>query len=90
MAWMCTGGIACLCSRYLGLGIDEDSDFNFELSKDPKENVKQYYKDVETQMEARKWAMDYNKSGAPKQANITFTAASFLILLLRSNSFLQW
>ena len=45
----------------------KDRFFVLKLSKDPNEPTRQYYKDVETQMESRKWAMEYNKLGVPKQ-----------------------
>jgi hypothetical protein len=46
-----------------------DRYFVLKLSKDPQELTRQYYKDVETQMEARKWAMEYNKKGVPKEVS---------------------
>ena len=47
-----------------------DRYFVLKLSKDPHEPTRQYYKDVETQMESRKWAMEYNKKGVPKEVSI--------------------
>ena len=44
-----------------------DRYYVLKLSKDPHEPTRQYYKDVETQMESRKWATEYNKRGVPKQ-----------------------
>ena len=44
-----------------------DRFFVLKLSKDPHEPTRQYYKDVETQMESRKWANEYNKRGVPKE-----------------------
>lgn len=44
-----------------------DRYFVLKLSKDPHEPTRQYYKDVETQMESRKWALEYNKNGVPKE-----------------------
>ena len=52
-----------------------------KLSKDPKEPTRQYYKDVEMQMEAKKWATQFNKTGTPKQ--VDFIAAQVVILIDR-------
>jgi hypothetical protein len=46
-----------------------DRYYVLKLSKDPHEPTRQYYKDVETQMESRKWATEYNKRGVPKQVH---------------------
>jgi len=45
----------------------QDRFFVLKLSKDPHESTRQYYKDVESQMESRKWAQEYNKKGVPKE-----------------------
>jgi len=65
-------------------GIDvhgKDRVFVLKLSKDPKEPARQYYKDVEMQMEAKKWAGQFNKTGTPKQ--VDFISAQVVILIDR-------
>lgn len=63
-----------------------DASHFLQLSKDPKENPKQYYKDVEMQGEARKMAEQYNKLGVPKQ--VDFVEAFVAVLPDRYGGFL--
>ena len=60
-----------------------------QMSKDLRETSAQAYQDVVMQMEARKWANDFNKQGVPKpviSSQMTILNMIFLLMLNELNT----